>query len=129
MIITGTILKKADNSGAKLMKCVHVLGGSKRKNAHLGDIIRVCLKRIDYTKENLAKIKKNVFNALIIGVTAKTKRRRGKYIKFDKNRAVLLSEKRKFLGTRVYGPLCKELKNSGRRYKFKKLTTYAHGAI
>jgi large subunit ribosomal protein L14 len=118
MIQTYTICDSADNSGAKKLMCIRVLGGSKRKYASLGDIIVVSV------KEALpnAKIKKgDVKKAVIVRTAKEVRRTDGSYIKFDDNSVVLIDQAGEPLGTRIFGPVAREL----RAKKFTKIISLA----
>jgi len=107
MIQAQTRLKVADNSGAKVLSCIKVLGGSKRKYASVGDIIVVSV------KEALpnSKVKKgDVVRAVIVRTAKEIRRSDGSYIKFDDNSAVLISLQREPIGTRIFGPVARELR-------------------
>ncbi len=107
MIQPRSILEVADNSGAKRVQCVKVLGGSKRKYAGLGDIIVVSVKEA-IPEGNVKK------GAVVKGVVVRTKRdsRRpdGSYIRFDQNAVVLINAQGEPLGTRIFGPVARELR-------------------
>lgn len=107
MIQTQTRLKVADNSGAKVLSCIKVLGGSRRKYASVGDIIVVSV------KEALpnSKVKKgDVVRAVIVRTAKEIRRSDGSYIKFDDNSAVLITQQREPIGTRIFGPVARELR-------------------
>ena len=107
MIQAQTKLKVADNSGAKVLSCIKVLGGSKRKYASVGDIIVVSV------KEALpnSKVKKgDVVRAVIVRTAKEIRRSDGSYIKFDDNSAVLISLQREPIVTRIFGPVARELR-------------------
>lgn len=107
MIQTQTRLKVADNSGAKMLSCIKVLGGSRRKYASVGDIIVVSV------KEALpnSKVKKgDVVRAVIVRTAKEIRRSDGSYIKFDDNSAVLITQQREPIGTRIFGPVARELR-------------------
>jgi large subunit ribosomal protein L14 len=107
MIQTQTRLKVADNSGAKLLSCIKVLGGSKRRYASVGDIIVVSVKE---AMPN-SKVKKGDVGRAVIVRTAKGLRRPdGSYIKFDDNSAVLINQQMEPIGTRIFGPVARELR-------------------
>jgi large subunit ribosomal protein L14 len=102
-----TVLTAADNSGAKKLMCIKVLGGSKRKYASVGDIIVVSV------KEALpnSKVKKgDVKRAVIVRTKKELRRADGSYIKFDVNSAVLINEANEPVGTRIFGPVARELR-------------------
>ena len=107
MIQTQTMLTVADNSGARKIQCIRVLGGSKRRYAHIGDIIKVSI------KESIprSRVKKGeVFNALVVRTTAGVRRPDGSLIRFDGNAAVLLNAQNEPIGTRIFGPVTRELR-------------------
>ncbi|TLS65527.1 50S ribosomal protein L14 [Mariprofundus erugo] len=110
MIQNETILQVADNSGARKVKCIKVLGGSKRRYARVGDVIVVAV------QEALpgGKIKKGEVQRAVVVRTAKEFRRAdGSSIRFDENAAVLLSKQNEPVGTRIFGPVTRELRNKG----------------
>ncbi len=118
MIQFHTYLDAADNSGAKRMQVIKVLGGSKRKYATLGDVVVVAI------KEALpaAKVKKgDVAKAVIVRTIREVGRSDGSYIKFDSNSAVLIDAKKEPIGTRIFGPVAREL----RAKKFLKIISLA----
>jgi large subunit ribosomal protein L14 len=107
MIQQQTRLQAADNSGAKEIFCVKVLGGSGRRTASIGDIIVVSIK----TAIPNAKVKKGeVHKAVIVRTISKTKRVDGSYIAFDDNSAVLINAQKEPIGTRIFGPVARELR-------------------
>ncbi len=107
MIQTQTKLKVADNSGAKLLYCIKVLGGSRRKYASVGDIIIVSVKE---AMPN-SKVKKgDVLRAVIVRTVKEIRRPDGSYIKFDDNSAVLITDQQEPIGTRIFGPVARELR-------------------
>ena len=106
MIQQETRLKVADNTGAKEVLCIKVLGGSKRKYAALGDVIVVTVK-----KTIPGGVKKGlVSKAVIVRVRKECKRKDGSYIRFDENAAVLINNQLEPIGTRVFGPVARELR-------------------
>lgn len=107
MIQTETTLDVADNSGAKKVACIKVLGGSKRRYASVGDIIMVSVK--DAMPHSKVK-KGDVYQAVIVRTTKEIRRVDGTYIKFDTNAAVLLSKQGEPIGTRIFGPVARELR-------------------
>lgn len=118
MIQAQTKLNVADNSGAKLLMCIKLLGGSKRKSASVGDIIVVSV------KEALpnSKVKKGeVMRAVIVRTVKEIARPDGSYIKFDDNSAVLITPQSEPIGTRIFGPVAREL----RAKKFMKIISLA----
>jgi large subunit ribosomal protein L14 len=107
MIQTETKLKVADNSGAKLLLCIKVLGGSKRRYATVGDVIVVSIKE---AMPN-SKVKKgDVMKAVIVRTKKEVARVDGSYIKFDDNSAVLITQQNEPIGTRIFGPVARELR-------------------
>jgi large subunit ribosomal protein L14 len=118
MVQSETVLDVADNSGARKVLCIKVLGGSRRKYASLGDIIVVSVKEAIPN----AKVKKgDVMKAVIVRTTKEVGRADGSYIKFDSNSAVLIDNQREPIGTRIFGPVAREL----RAKKFMKILSLA----
>ena len=110
MIQAQTELDVADNSGAKLVMCIKVLGGSRRRYARLGDVIVVSI------REALpnGKVKKgDVARAVVVRVSKQSRRKDGSYIRFDDNAAVLVSAANEPIGTRLFGPVGRELRAGG----------------
>ncbi len=107
MIQMQTTLLAADNSGAKRLQCIKVLGGSKRKYASIGDIIVVSVKE---ALPNSRVKKGEVRRAVVVRTKKEIKRADGSYIKFDINSAVLITETGEPLGTRIFGPVARELR-------------------
>jgi large subunit ribosomal protein L14 len=107
VIQTETVLNVADNSGARKVLCIKVLGGSKRRYAQIGDVIRVTVK--DAIPRGKVK-KGEICNALIVRTRKGVRRSDGSLIRFDSNAAVLLDNKREPIGTRVFGPVTRELR-------------------
>ncbi len=107
MIQMQTRLKVADNSGAREVFCIKVIGGSKRRTATIGDIIVVSIKEAIPN----AKVKKgDVAKAVIVRTKHKVKRADGSYIRFDDNSAVLIKADNEPVGTRIFGPVARELR-------------------
>jgi large subunit ribosomal protein L14 len=107
MIQTESRLKAADNSGAKELLCIRVLGGSKRRYATIGDVIVVSVKE---AMPN-SKVKKgDVMRAVVVRTTKEIRRSDGSYIKFDENSAVLITLQNEPVGTRIFGPVARELR-------------------
>jgi len=118
MIQVQTFLDVADNSGAKLVQCVKVLGGSRRRYAGLGDVIVVSI------KEALpdSKVKKgDTAKAVVVRVKRECRRSDGSYIRFDTNSAVMLNAQKEPIGTRIFGPVARELRSR----KFMKIVSLA----
>ena len=106
MIQMRTVLDVADNSGARKVQCIKVLGGSKRKYASLGDIIVVSIKEAIPN----AKVKKgDVMKAVVVRTAKEIGRSDGSYIKFDSNSAVLIDNQKEPIGTRIFGPVARDL--------------------
>lgn len=107
MIQTESILQSADNTGAKRLMCIKVLGGTRRKYASVGDVIVVSIKETSPD----AKVKKgDVKKAVIVRTKKEIGRPDGSYIRFDENSAVLLKEDGEPMGTRIFGPVARELR-------------------
>jgi large subunit ribosomal protein L14 len=126
MITKGTNLIVSDNSGGKRVQCINVMGSSKQRYAHMGKTLLVTAKKIRSGKK---VIKKKLYSAILIGTAKNKKRRKGYQIKFDENRVLLLSEQNKFLGTRIYGPICKELRGGKKEVLYKQIISYAKTAV
>ncbi|MDY6879853.1 MAG: 50S ribosomal protein L14 [Desulfatiglans sp.] len=107
MIQAETKLKVADNSGAKVVSCIKVLGGSKRKYASVGDVIVVSVKE---AMPNSKVRKGDVVRAVIVRTAKEIRRADGSYIKFDNNSAVLINDQKEPIGTRIFGPVARELR-------------------
>jgi len=118
MIQMQTMLSAADNSGAKRLQCIKVLGGSRRRTASVGDVIVVSVKEA----MPRAKVKKGeVLRAVIVRTAKEIGRSDGSYIKFDDNAAVLINQQREPIGTRIFGPVAREL----RAKRFMKIVSLA----
>ena len=118
MIQMRTILEVADNSGARRVQCIKVLGGSRRRYAGLGDVIVVSI------KEALpgTKVKKGeVAKAVVVRTRSQASRNDGSYIRFDENSAVLINAQLEPIGTRIFGPVARELRGK----KFMKIISLA----
>ncbi len=107
MIQVESVLDVADNSGARKVKCVKVIGGSKREYATVGDIIVVSVK--DAVPNSKVK-KGQVVRAVIVRTTKEVRRKDGSYIRFDKNSAVLINKDNEPVGSRIFGPVARELR-------------------
>ena len=108
MIQIQTELTVADNTGAKRVECIKVLGGSKRRYANIGDVIKVAIREAIPT----GKVKKGqVVDALIVRTKKGVRRKDGSLIKFDENAAVLINNQKAPIGTRVFGPVTRELRD------------------
>jgi len=107
MIQMQTVLQVADNSGARRVKCIKVLGGSHRRYAAIGDIIKVSIQEAIPR----GKVKKgDVYNAVVVRTATGVRRKDGSLIRFDGNSAVLLNSKNEPMGTRIFGPVTRELR-------------------
>lgn len=113
-----TVLTAADNSGAKKVMCIKVLGGSKRRYASVGDIIKVSIK--DAIPRGKVK-KGDVYNAVVVRTAKGIRRPDGSVIRFDGNAAVILNANLQPIGTRIFGPVTRELRNE----KFMKIISLA----
>ena len=108
MIQAQSSLLVADNSGAREVMCIKVLGGSKRRYAHVGDVIKVAIKEAIPT----GRVKKGqVADAVIVRTKKNIKREDGSSIKFDDNAAVLINAQKQPIGTRIFGPVSRELRS------------------
>src|ERR1041385_8934028 len=109
MIQTRAVIEVADNSGAKRVMCIKVLGGSKRRYARVGDVIKVSIKEAIPR----GKVKKGeVMNAVIVRTRTPISRDDGSRIRFDSNAVVLLNNQLQLIGTRIFGPVTRELRAS-----------------
>ena len=122
MIQAQTKLMVADNSGAKVLGCIKVLGGSRRRYASIGDVIVVSVKEAIPN----AKVKKgDVLKAVVVRTKKEIRRRDGSYIRFDDNSAVLITGNKEPIGTRIFGPVAREL----RAKRFMKIVSLAPEVI
>jgi len=118
MIQVETKLNVADNSGAKLAKCIKVLGGSKRRYASVGDVIKVSIKEA----LPLSSIKKgSVENAVVVRVSKEYRRKDGTYVRFDDNACVIIDDNKNPKGKRIFGPVARELRD----YDYMKIISLA----
>jgi len=118
MIQMESVLNVADNSGAKIVKCIKVLGGSRRRYAGIGDIIVVS---VSEALPN-SKVKRgSIMKAVIVRTKRENRRADGSYIRFDDNSAVIISATKEPIGTRIFGPVAREL----RQRKFMKIVSLA----
>ncbi|MFM7199689.1 MAG: 50S ribosomal protein L14 [Myxococcota bacterium] len=118
MIQTQSYLDVADNSGAKQVMCIKVLGGTRRKYATLGDIIVVAVKE---AIPNSRVKKGDVMKAVIVRTAREIRRSDGSYIRFDTNSAVLINNNKEPIGSRIFGPVARELRGK----KFMKIISLA----
>mgnify|MGYP003407796379 FL=1 len=118
MIQTESRLEVADNTGAKEVMCIKVLGGSKRRYAGIGDVIKVTVK----VAAPRGRVKKGeIYNAVVVRTAKGVRRPDGSLVKFDSNAAVLLNAKLEPIGTRIFGPVTRELRTE----KFMKIVSLA----
>ena len=118
MIQTYSRLKAADNTGARVIMCITVLGGTRRRYARVGDIIKCSIKEAIPR----GKVKKgDVYNAVVVRTKKGVRRPDGSLIRFDSNAAVLLNAAHQPIGTRIFGPVTRELRNE----KFMKIISLA----
>ncbi len=122
MVQMSTVLDVADNSGARRVQCIRVLGGTRRRYASVGDIIVVSVKEAIPN----SKVKKGtVMKAVVVRTAKEIGRPEGSYIRFDSNSAVLIDNQREPVGTRIFGPVAREL----RAKKFMKIISLAPEVI
>src|SRR5471032_3283002 len=122
MIQMQSYLQAADNSGAREMMCIKVLGGSHRRYAHIGDVIKVSIREAIPR----GKVKKGeVYDAVVVRTRKGVRRADGSLIRFDGNAAVLLNNKLEPIGTRIFGPVTRELRTE----KFMKIVSLAHEVL
>lgn len=110
MIQAQTLLNVADNTGAKEVMCIKVLGGSKRRYAGIGDVVTVAVKKA--TPKGVVK-KKAIEKAVIVRTKKETSRKDGSRIRFDDNSVVIINAEKQPKGTRVFGPVARELRDKG----------------
>ena len=122
MIMQETVLQVADNSGAKRVLCIRVLGGTRRRYASIGDVITVSVKVA--IPGGLVK-KGQVAKAVVVRTKKEIRREDGSYIRFDENAAVIINEQKEPIGTRIFGPVARELRDK----KFMKIISLAPEVI
>lgn len=122
MIQERSVLKVADNSGAKTVRCFRILGGSRRRYAAIGDIIVVSVQTAEPRK---ATKKKDVVKAVVVRTKNNIRRKGGLYVRFDDNAVVILNAKKEPVGTRIFGPIPRELKEKG----FEKIVSLAQDIV
>lgn len=122
MIQERSILKVADNSGAKIVRCFRVLGGTRRRYARIGDIVVASVQSAEPRKTIK---KKDIVKALVVRQKQPLRRKDGSYVRFDENAVVLVDAKKEPLATRIFGPMPKELKPMG----YEKLMTMAEEVV
>jgi large subunit ribosomal protein L14 len=118
MIQQETMVVVADNSGAKAAKCFRVLGGTKRRYARVGDVV-VCAVKVAIPGGTVKK--GDVVRAVVVRTTKEQRRKDGSYIRFDENAVVIINEKKEPVGTRIFGPVAREL----REKRFMKIVSLA----
>jgi large subunit ribosomal protein L14 len=122
MIQERSILKVADNSGAKIVRCFRILGGTRRHYAQVGDIVVASVRTAEPRK---SVKKKDVVKVLVVRQKFAMRRKDGSYIRFDENAVVLVDAKKDPVATRIFGPLPRELKEKG----YEKLMTMAEEIV
>lgn len=122
MIQERSILKIADNSGAKIVRCFRILGGTRRRYAKIGDIVVASVQSAEPRKPIK---KKDIVKVVIVRQKAPFRRKDGSYVRFDENAAVVIDNKKEPIASRVFGPMPKELKARG----FEKLMTMAEEIV
>ena len=126
MIQSETLLRVTDNSGAKRVKCIKVLGGFRRKFANLGDLIVVSIRRVKQHKKKKIKVKEGeVVHALVVRTKSRLVRKNSTQLQCQENSVVLITNKNKLIATRVLGPVPRELRHS----KFMKVASLSAGFI
>jgi len=126
MVFIQSVLKCNDNSGVLYVKCLHIVNKKKKESGDLGDIIKVSILK---KKTLIFKKQQKIFLGLILGLKKKKKRLNGIYSKQHQNRVVLLNSNYKLLGTRIYGPACRELLNNSLFSKLKPVLVLSRGII
>jgi len=124
MIQERAVLKVADNSGAKMVRCFRVLGGTRRRYAGVGDIVVASVQTAEPRNKGNIK-KKDIVKVLVVRTKNAMRRADGSYVRFDENAVVLVDGKKEPIATRVFGPLPRELKLKG----FEKLMTMAEEIV
>ncbi len=110
MIQVGSVIKPADNSGAKRLKVIGLPGSSNKKRARIGDVVTVSVSgasSVGYVKDH------NIYKALLVRTRKECRRKDGSYIRFDDNAAVIVDKDKNMLGTRIFGPIARELRDRG----------------
>ncbi len=122
MIQERSILKVADNSGAKRIRCFRILGGTRRRYANLGDVFIASVQEAEPRK---GVKKKDIVKAVLVRSRKPYRRTDGSYLRFDENAAVIVDAKKEPIATRIFGPMPRELKNMG----FEKIMTMAEEIV
>lgn len=122
MIQERSILKVADNSGAKYVRCFRILGGTRHRYANIGDIVVASVQSAE-PRKNIKK--KDVVKVLVVRTKNSVRRKDGSYVRFDENAVVVVDAKKEPVATRIFGPMPRELKEKG----FEKLMTMAEEIV
>ena len=122
MIQERSILKVADNSGAKIVRCFRILGGTRHRYAKIGDII---VASVQVAEPRKAIKKKDIVRAVLVRAKKDMRRKDGSYVRFDENAVVIINPKKEPIATRIFGPIPKELKERG----FEKIITLAEEIV
>ena len=122
MIQERSILKVADNSGAKIVRCFRILGGTRRRYAHVGDIIVASVQSAEPRK---GVKKKDIVRTVVVRTKTALRRKDGSYVRFDENAVVIVNAKKEPVATRVFGPLPRELNERG----YEKIMTMAEEIV
>jgi large subunit ribosomal protein L14 len=122
MIQERSILKVADNSGAKFVRCFRILGGTRHRYAGVGDIVVASVQSAE-PRKNIKK--KDIVKVLVVRTKNATRRKDGSYVRFDENAVVVVDAKKEPVATRIFGPMPRELKEKG----FEKLMTMAEEIV
>lgn len=110
MIQERSIIKVADNSGAKIIRCFRILGGTRRRYAEIGDVFIASVQVAEPRKQIK---KKDIVKAILVRQRKQIRRADGSYVRFDENAAVLINDKKEPIGTRLFGPIPREVKERG----------------
>ena len=122
MIQERSILKVADNSGAKIVRCFRILGGTRRRYAEIGDVV---VASVQVAEPRKTVKKKDIVKVVVVRQRKATRRADGSYVRFDDNAVVLIDAKKEPVATRIFGPMPKELKAKG----FEKILTMAEEIV
>jgi large subunit ribosomal protein L14 len=122
MIQERSILKVADNSGAKIVRCFRILGGTRHRYAKIGDVI---VASVQVAEPRKAIKKKDIVRAVLVRAKKDMRRKDGSYVRFDENAVVIINPKKEPVATRIFGPIPKELKEKG----FEKIITLAEEIV
>jgi large subunit ribosomal protein L14 len=126
MITKGSYLTVSDNSGAKKVQCIHVLNNSKHRYARTGDMVLVTVKKLKHAKKIR---KKKIYKAIILSTAKELHRPKGQTLRFRQNRVLLLNEQDRFMGTRIYGPICREIRGGKKEVQFKQIISYSRATL